>query len=304
MAKLELLKQVQGRTGTQDAGAVNIRDIPIGEISVKQNVRESDNVDIDDLKASIKQAGLLQPITVYKDGDEYICIIGHRRLRAYRELYRDDKDRFHSIRAIITDDKNITVRQLIENVQRADLKPVELYHALKELKGQGLNYKQIAGVIGKSEGYVKNLFSAIKEIEDDPENMELLKSNAASLSDFHETRRVKDKAKKKELIKSKAKGEITRGQLRERVKSQKVMPHDFSEKEAKGKQRENEQRANKGKSNEADFINQFYSLDLDAFQLGKITRAVVGGALSKTRGKDRQAIIADIQKIIKQYRGK
>lgn len=294
MAKLELLKQVQERTGTQDAGAVNIRDIPIGEIQVKANVRESDNVDIDDLKASIKQAGLLQPITVYKDGDGYICIIGHRRLRAYRELYRDDKDRFHSIRAIITDDKNITIRQIIENVQRADLKPIELYHALKELKGQGLNYKQIAGVIGKAEGYVKNLFSGIKELEADPENMEMLKSDTVSLSDFKELKPVKDKTERKKLLKAKAEGKINKTVLREKVKK------------AQG----NEQRANKGDEarakhgKENQFINQFYSLDLDAFQLGKVTRAVIGEALSKTRGKDRQAIIADIQKIIKQYRGK
>ena len=289
MAKLELLKQVQERTGTQDAGAVNIRDIPIGEIQVKANVRETDNVDIDDLKASIKQAGLLQPITVYKDGDGYICIIGHRRLRAYRELYRDDKDRFHSIRAIITDDKNITIRQIIENVQRADLKPIELYHALKELKGQGLNYKQIAGVIGKAEGYIKNLFSGIKELEADPENMEILKkSHGMTLSDFGEVKPVKDKTERKKLLKAKAEGKISKTGLRDKVK------------QAQG----NEQRANKGKSNEDKFINQFYSLDLDTFQLGKITRAVVVEALSKTRGKDRQAIIADIQKIIKQYRGK
>jgi hypothetical protein len=39
-------------------------------------------------------------------------------------------------------------------------------------------------------------------------------------------------------------------------------------------------------------------------ELSKITRAIVGEALSKTRGKDRQTIITDIQKIIKQYRGK
>jgi ParB family chromosome partitioning protein len=294
MAKLELLKQVQERTGTQDAGAVNIKDIPIGEISVKSNIRESDTVDIEDLKASIRQVGLLQPITVYRDGDGYICIIGHRRLRAYRELYREDKDRFHSIRAIVTDDKNITVRQLIENVQRTDLKPIELYKALKELKGQGLNYKQIAGVIGKSEGYVKNLFSAIKEIESDPENMELLKSDIMSLSDFKTVKPVKDKAEKKKLLKARADGSITQKELQERVKSQKVL----------GKQEENEQRANKGKSTEDDFLNQFYSLDLDAYQLGKITRAVVIEALSKTHGKDRQAIIADVQKIIKQYRSK
>jgi ParB family chromosome partitioning protein len=219
MAKLELLKQVQERTGTQDAGAVNVRDIPIGEIQVKANVRGSDNVDIADLKASIIEAGLLQPITVYKDGDEYICIIGHRRLRAYRELYKDDKDRFHSIRAIITDDKNITVRQLIENVQRADLKPVELYHALKELKGQGLNYKQIAGVIGKAEGYVKNLFSAIKDIEADPENMAILeKSHHVTLSDIQKVKPVKDKTQRKKILQAKADGNITQRELQHKVK--------------------------------------------------------------------------------------
>ena len=159
---------------------------------------------------------------------------------------------------------------------------------------QGLNYKQIAGVIGKSEGYVKNLFSAIKEIESDPENMELLKSDIMSLSDFKTVKPVKDKAEKKKLLKARADGSITQKELQERVKSQKVL----------GKQKENEQRANKGKSNEDDFLNQFYSLDLDAYQLGKITRAVVIEALSKTHGKDRQAIIADVQKIIKQYRSK
>ena len=292
MAKLELLKQVNERTGTKNAGAVNIKDIPIGEIQTRANVRESDNVDIEDLKASIKQAGLLQPITVHKDGNGYICIMGHRRLRAYRELYKDDKDRFHSIRAIITDDKDITVRQIIENVQRADLKPIELYHALKELKGQGLNYKQIAGVIGKTEGYIKNLFSGIKEIEADPENMELLKkSHGMTLSDFQTVKPVKDKAEKKKLLKAKAEGKISKTGLRDKVKkSQKVTRYDFSEKQAEG--------------HENQFINQFYSLDLDAFQLSKITRAIVGEALSKTRGKDRQTIITDIQKIIKQYRGK
>ena len=304
MAKLELLKQVNERTGTKNAGAVNIKDIPIGEIQTRANVRESDNVDIEDLKASIKQAGLLQPITVHKDGNGYICTMGHRRLRAYRELYKDDKDRFHSIRAIITDDKDITVRQIIENVQRADLKPIELYHALKELKGQGLNYKQIAGVIGKTEGYIKNLFSGIKEIEADPENMELLKkSHGMTLSDFQTVKPVKDKAEKKKLLKAKAEKKITREQLRERVKSQKVTPHDFSGNEHRANKGD-KQRGKHGEGIENQFINQFYSLDLDAFQLSKITRAIVGEALSKTRGKDRQTIITDIQKIIKQYRGK
>jgi len=223
MAKLDILKQVQERTGTKDAFVV--RDIPIGEIVVRQNVRDNDGTDIDELKASIRSVGLLQPITVYKDGDNYVCVIGHRRLRAYKELYQEEPHKYHSIKSIVTDNANVIVRQLIENVQRSDLKQIELYKALKELKSQGLNYKQIAQVIGKTEGYVKNLFSGIKEIEETPENIELIESDAVSLSDFAEVRRVKDKNAKRKLIKARAEGKLSQKQLRKVAK--KVMSHDF-----------------------------------------------------------------------------
>ncbi|MBP7582412.1 MAG: ParB/RepB/Spo0J family partition protein [Spirochaetes bacterium] len=218
MAKLELLKQVTERTGTRDTGTVTIKTIPIGQISARQNLREHDTCDIDDLKESIKTVGLIQPITVCKDGEDYLCIIGHRRLRAYRELYKENKDQYHSIQAIITDDKNIIIRQLIENVQRVDLKPIELYHALKKLRQEGLTIKQIAGILGKAEGYIKNLFSGIKEIESDPDNMEILKkSRGVTLQDFSEIRAIKDKTIKKSLIKQRAEKNITRNELRNKT---------------------------------------------------------------------------------------
>ena len=218
MAKLELLKQVTERTGTRDTGTVTIKAIPIGQISVRQNLREHDTIDIDDMKESIKAVGLIQPITVCKDGEDYLCIIGHRRLCAYQELYKENKDRFHSIKAIITDDKNIIVRQLIENVQRVDLKPIELYHALKKLRQEGLTIKQIAGILGKAEGYIKNLFSGVKEIDSAPENIEILKSDTVSLSDFKAVKPIKDKNEKKKLLEAKSDKQITRKVLYEKVK--------------------------------------------------------------------------------------
>mgnify|MGYP001474774455 CR=1 FL=1 len=218
MAKLNLTQQVRERTGTQDAGEVRVMDIPIGDIEVKQNVRASDAIDIDDLIASIEQVGLLQPITVYKSDDGYTCIVGHRRLRAYRELHKVNKDRFHSIRAIITDDENITVRQLIENIQRSDLKPEELYHGLKELRDAGMQIKQIAAVIGKAEGYVKNMFTAIKELESDPENIAIFqKSPQVTLSDFQRLAGVEDRKTKRKLLQDRANGKITQKQLEQKV---------------------------------------------------------------------------------------
>jgi ParB family chromosome partitioning protein len=147
-------------------------------------------------------------------------VIGHRRLRAFRELYTDEPDRFHSIRCIVTDNQNITVRQLIENVQRTDLKPIELYHALKELKGQGLTIKQIADVIGKAEGYVKNLFSGIKEADADPQNLEILqKSHHVTLSVLQATRAVKNKAERKKLLLKAAEKKITQRELQHKVRA-------------------------------------------------------------------------------------
>jgi len=223
MPKLNLIKQVQDRTGTTDttATALNIKYIPIGEISAQQNVRDSDNIEIADIKSSIKIAGLIQPITVYKNkhGDGYICKSGHRRLRAYKELYIEDKDKFHSILCIIGDGENITIIQLIENLQRNDLKPIELYKALKELKSQGLTIKQISDAIGKSEGYIKKLYAAVNVIKRTPEIKETMKSYAGvTLDDIQETSGISDPERKK-LLKKKGKKTITRQQLRDEIKT-------------------------------------------------------------------------------------
>lgn len=216
MAKLNILEQIEKRTGTADI-KLEIKKIPISQIETKQNIR-NENINIEELKNSIKATGLLQPITIYKDNEKYICIIGHRRLLAYKELYKENQDRFHSIPAIITDDKNIITRQIIENLQRVDLTAYELYQALKQLKKQRLKYKQIADIIGKSEGYIKNLFSAIKEIDTDYKNIELLKSDIISLSDFKTVKPIKDKKQKQELLNKKAENKITQKELQNEVK--------------------------------------------------------------------------------------
>lgn len=46
--------------------------------------------DIEELKENIKKDGLLKPLEVYQDGDQYILIGGHRRYNALLELYMED----------------------------------------------------------------------------------------------------------------------------------------------------------------------------------------------------------------------
>jgi ParB family chromosome partitioning protein len=163
--KLGALRDGKSRTGTMDSRAVTlmVKDIPIGDIQTKENVRK-EYTGIDELAASIRQYGLLQPITVYPEGEGYIVKTGHRRFKAIQALYQKEADRFHSIRCIVSDADNTAIIQLVENIQRVDLSTFDLYHALSTLRNQNLTNQQIAAVMGKSEGHIKNLFVAINEL--------------------------------------------------------------------------------------------------------------------------------------------
>jgi len=105
----------------------------------------------------------LQPITVYAFKDGYAVKIGHRRLLAYKMLQQREPEKFPNIRSIISDEKNIALIQLIENVQRVDLSQTDLFNALNELRDQGMSLKQIGQVTGKTEGYIKSHFVGVNE---------------------------------------------------------------------------------------------------------------------------------------------
>ena len=191
-----MLKQINNRTGTQDI-KLNVKGIFIGEINLSKNIRENNNVELDDLKSSIRQVGLLQPITVYKLNNQYICLMGHSRLMVYKSLDTENHHLYHLICCIITDNENITTKQLIENVQRENLKPIELYSALKELKEEGLTLKQIATIIGKQESTIKKWFTAINDLENNTEIREIANSySGVTLDDIQETKTVKHKEKR------------------------------------------------------------------------------------------------------------
>ena len=66
MAKVSLLSVLADHKGTKDSGAValTVKDIMLDEISIKDNVRK-EYTGIDELAISIREHGLIQPITVY-----------------------------------------------------------------------------------------------------------------------------------------------------------------------------------------------------------------------------------------------
>ncbi len=79
--------------------------------------------------------------------------------------------------------------QLVENLQRENLSALEISETLLHFKGQGYSQKLIAEKLGKSVGYTKNLFSALKSLESRPELEALVAQyEAITLADIQEVR--------------------------------------------------------------------------------------------------------------------
>ena len=202
----------------------HIQEVPLREIKIEENIRK-EYTNIEELAKSIIEKGLLQPITVTKGDDGFYDIVfGHRRYKAFCHLNTKDPNNFLKINAIVKEKDtfskdDIFEVQLIENIQREDLSPLELKGAYEQLKSKGLSYKQIADKLNKSEGYIKHIFSSLKVIKSNSAIEGLMKSDASiTLADIQEIRILPFK-EQLQLITEKINGTIkTREELRERVR--------------------------------------------------------------------------------------
>lgn len=108
---------------------------------------------LNELAASIREQGLLQPIIVRKKGEHYELIAGERRLRAAQ------KAGLARIPALVRDYTDAEAAQLtlIENLQREDLNPVEEARGFLRLTNDfGMTHEQLAQKIGKSRPEITN----------------------------------------------------------------------------------------------------------------------------------------------------
>ncbi len=126
--------------------------------------KEFDEAKLADLARSIRQYGVIQPLTVSRkevekdDGGlatEYELIAGERRLRAAKIAGVGSVPVL--IRAEFDDDKTKLELAIIENLQREDLNPVDRAKAFDQLTKQfGFKHSEVAEKIGKSREYVSN----------------------------------------------------------------------------------------------------------------------------------------------------
>jgi len=116
--------------------------------------REFRPEEIADLAETIKQHGLLQPISLRKVGERYQIIAGERRFRACQQLG------LQTISAQVHErmsDKKMAEWALIENIQRVDLSAIEearAYHQL--IQDHGYRHEDLAQALGKSRSGITN----------------------------------------------------------------------------------------------------------------------------------------------------
>lgn len=139
-----------------------IRDIEVSKIRPNPfQPRENFNeVALEDLKNSIAEKGIIQPITVRKTEDGYELIAGERRLRAVTAL------NFDSVPAYVLDiksDEEMLELSLIENIQREDLNAIDIARAYNKLLTDcHLTQESIAKRVGKDRSTVANFLRLLR----------------------------------------------------------------------------------------------------------------------------------------------
>lgn len=165
-------------------GSSSINNVEVDKIKPNPNQprREFDHQALQDLSDSIRQIGLVQPITIrdMQDGT-YIIIAGERRWRASQMAG------LTSIPAYIrtVNDENMMEMALVENIQREDLNPMEIALAYQHLLEQyGMTQERLSERVGKSRSAVTNYLRLLKlpgNIQVALENKELDMGHARAL---------------------------------------------------------------------------------------------------------------------------
>ena len=136
-----------------------------------------DAEELEGLAASIRENGVLQPLLVQPEADGYRLIAGHRRLEAARLAGLE------RVPIVVRQEAgdNVLLLALVENLQRADLSPLDEAAAYRELSRRfGLSTEEIGDRTGKSRSAVAN---SMRLLELSPEARELLQ--AGKLSEGH-----------------------------------------------------------------------------------------------------------------------
>ena len=173
---------------------------------------EFDEEALEELADSIRQLGLIQPITVKREGEKYIIISGERRWRA------SEKAGLKRIPAYIreVDDTTLHAMALVENIQREDLNAIEISLGMQRLVEEcGLTQEALAERLGKKRSTVANYLRLLNL----PEEIQFaIKGGIISMGHAKALVAVDSKSKQLSLLKRCIKNNLSVRQLEELVR--------------------------------------------------------------------------------------
>jgi ParB/RepB/Spo0J family partition protein len=194
--------------------SVGVRIVPVERIEPNpEQPRLAFNQEtLDELAASIREHGVLQPILVRPIGpNQYQLIAGERRWRASKLAGLE------TIPALIEeiDDDTALEISIIENLQREDISPLDeaaMYDRM--VSEHGYSIRKLADKLGKDKGYVENRL----RLADAPDEVrELVSLRKDTLSHAYELMKVEDPRKRRRLAEQVARGELTLVRLRDKI---------------------------------------------------------------------------------------
>ena len=173
---------------------------------------EFDEEALEELAESIRQLGLIQPITVKRSGDKYIIISGERRWRAANKAGLEVVPAY--IREV--DDTTLHAMALVENIQREDLNAIEISLGMQRLIEEcGLTQEALAERLGKKRSTVANYLRLLNL----PDEIQFaIKGGIISMGHAKAIASAESKAKQLSLLKRCIKSNLSVRQLEELVR--------------------------------------------------------------------------------------
>jgi ParB family chromosome partitioning protein len=187
-----------------------IQLVPIADIHVTDQVRrEFDETALEGLAVSLREVGQLQPIRCRFKDRKFVVVDGERRLRAAQRAG------IAALQVIVEPTElsasDVVQRQLIANLQREDLSPLEKAKGIASLMTEtGWNASEVAAHLGMSNATVSRILTLLELPEDIQQQVaagKIAPSAAAELA------KVKDAARQSELAGQVASGKLTRDGL-------------------------------------------------------------------------------------------
>jgi ParB family chromosome partitioning protein len=156
------LEALLGPTREEAEREGSLVELPLSQIRPNpfQPRQDVDPAALEELKASIRQAGLLQPVVVRagRDGG-FELIAGERRLRACQAL---GWERIPAVKRDV-DDRTVLTLALIENLQRDDLSPVDEARGYDRLLAEfNLTQQDVADAVGRDRSTIANALRLLK----------------------------------------------------------------------------------------------------------------------------------------------